>query len=426
MAPRTRRNIFRVLLGVLVLGGLVPFLGKRVSELPVYVTAAERMLRGERIHVAEDPKPFTYPPFFALPFVPLALAPDGLQRPLWYFVNVAALAWLIRLIDARVRRTADERRTALFWVLTLLLSARHLSSVFENQSHDLLVFLAVGLALAAWQDGRHRRAGFWIGAGAAMKATPFLFLPYLLWKRRPAAAGIVLASFLGLSLLPELFFSSDSGRTFLEDWFRVFLAGMNPLDPDAPATAQAAGAWSAWNYLNQSLPGTLYRLFTPVAPGEHRIDVALVALDPGTIKLVSHVVLAALLVLFLAVTRTRDEQGAAGRLRLAGEFGLFACGMVLFSPMSSKSHFCVLLLAQSFVAVHALATRDPLLRGLVAVVLAVTLLSMRGLIGKELGAAVLAAGPVTAAALLTALATARALTLRAPTLRAGTATTPST
>ena len=31
-----------------------------------------------------------------------------------------------------------------------------------------------------------------------------------------------------------------------------------------------------------------------------------------------------------------------------GEAGLIACGMVLLSPMSSKSHFCVLLLPIAF------------------------------------------------------------------------------
>jgi hypothetical protein len=91
--------------------------------------------------------------------------------------------------------------------------------------------------------------------------------------------------------------------------------------------------------------------------------------------------------------------------------------MVLFSPMSSKSHFCVLLLAQSFLVVHVMARRDLVLRVLVAVILAVTLLTVRHVLKGNLGAAVLAAGPVTAVALLTALATCRVLRKHGETWR---------
>lgn len=45
-------------------------------ELPVHVTPLERMLVGEEIHRrGADAKAFTYPPFAAVPFVPLTLLP---------------------------------------------------------------------------------------------------------------------------------------------------------------------------------------------------------------------------------------------------------------------------------------------------------------------------------------------------------------
>ena len=45
----------------------------------------------------------------------------------------------------------------------------------------------------------------------------------------------------------------------------------DPSRTDDQAYVDAQGAWVSWNLLNQSLAGTLYRLFTPVAPFEEHV-----------------------------------------------------------------------------------------------------------------------------------------------------------
>jgi hypothetical protein len=282
--------------------------------------------------------------------------------------------------------------------------------VFQNQSNDLFVLVAVVAAFEAAAQRGHLRCGAWLGFGAACKATPMLFVPYLVWKRHGIAAIAVGGVFLGLSLLPDAFFHSDTGRSYLSDWYHTFLTGMNPLDEQSSATAAAAGAWEPWNYRNQSLSGTFYRLFTPIEqPDAHHYEVSLAALSPATIKWLSYGAMAALLGLFLLVTRKRSEEAAeseaAATLRLAAEFGLFACGMVLFSPMSSKSHFCVLLLGHgALVATVLYRRRDVVLVALVAVIAALNLFTTKGIIGDRLGRMVLALGPVTILTLVTVLA----------------------
>ena len=87
------------LLMAIFVAGLVPFLAKPYSELPLYLQAGARMRQGEPIY-RTDERPFTYPPLFAVPFVPLSLLPTPVQRPIWYTINFAALA----VIVARLRR----------------------------------------------------------------------------------------------------------------------------------------------------------------------------------------------------------------------------------------------------------------------------------------------------------------------------------
>ncbi len=238
-----------------------------------------------------------------------------------------------------------------------------------------------------------------------------MFFPYFLWKRWWFAAAAVVLAFAALSLLPELFFHSDTGSTYLEDWFNTFVAGMNPADLDAPAAASRPGTWRAWNFLNQSLSGTVYRLFTAAAPGDGGVNVAIAELAPGTIKLLTYAMMAALLALLLFATRpvSPPEDEPERNLRLSGEFGLFLCGMVLFSPMSSKSHFCVLLIGQAFLIAHVMRRRDRVTVALLAAIAVLSLLSTRSFLSRDVEDVVLACGPVTWAALLTSLAIARVL-----------------
>ena len=56
-----RRDVPVLALLILCAFGLVPFLEKGTSELPVYTTAGERLLAQEEIYRRDHFKPFTYP-----------------------------------------------------------------------------------------------------------------------------------------------------------------------------------------------------------------------------------------------------------------------------------------------------------------------------------------------------------------------------
>ena len=84
---RSRLWLLPLLLAVMVAGGWwFGFRADRGSpELPVYVTGGERMSLGEAIYQpATDKKPFSYPPFSALVFVPFAAIPAQWQPAVWF------------------------------------------------------------------------------------------------------------------------------------------------------------------------------------------------------------------------------------------------------------------------------------------------------------------------------------------------------
>lgn len=418
--PVIRRHpwLLPLLLAVMVLGCwyFTARASKGDRELPVYVLGGERMAAGEEIYRrGADNKPFTYPPFAAVPFVPFAWLPDSWEPGAWFIVNFLLLLGIVVVLHRFGRRDAESRgppRIGWYWVLTLLLGGHHVLSVFSNQSHDLLIAGLVALTAVTWSRGS-ALAGVWAGAGAAIKATPLLFVGLFLVRFRFVPLAFTLGAFALLSLMPDWFFPRADGQSWLLAWFDINLRGL-----EVGGTASASGAWNAHSYLNQGLSGTLTRLFTAVVvPGRFTETVVLADLGPAGCRIVTLVAQAGILAVLTFAVRAASRAVAVSadpesmqRTVGFGEVAAFACGMVLLSPQSSKAHFCIWLFPAAFVVDRLLrGPRDRLLFGLMIGVLLCGPLASKGIVGRDLGNTLLAYGNVTWCTLLLLLATVRVL-----------------
>lgn len=392
---------------------------KERGDYPVYLLGAERMMAGERVYRSEDLTAFTYPPAMALPFLPLRALPEPLRLPAWqaanFFLLWAILVLVHRLVLACLPEGvgASRRSLTLFWVLAAVICARLMIASLENRSNDLIVYVLVLLAMTAWCRGQRAKddllAGLFAGLGAACKATPLLFAPLFAWQRRWKAVLAMLLAGAAITFVPDLLFPAQSGRPWIEQWYQTFVAGQG-----AGQTAKASGAWEPWNLLNQSLAGTIYRLLTPSPDPDWR-DAPNVCWHAGGARVVRAATLGAQLLigLWLAwITRPSLSRGLAGPdlcLRRLGECGAVLCGMVLLSPMSSKAHFCVLLVPVAFCLLHCLRERRPVATGLLVLAFVLGSLTSKDILGKLAGLVasqrVLAAGAVTWCAVSVLLAT---------------------
>ena len=440
---RSWRWVVPLLLAVLV-GGSVYFdrqAARGDREIGVYVLGGQRMAAGEEVYRrGSEAKPFTYPPFAAVPFVAFVTLPAAWHPTVWFAVNLLILVAVCRWLHGWARRDHEglgRPRMWWFWVVTGVFGGRHVVSVFTNQSHDLTVLAALTLGAAAWcRRGAVARtlAGAWVGLGAATKATPLVFLGLFALRRRWSALGACVAVAVGATLWPDYAFPRAPTAVVAADlqypeerlgagawwrqWYDVNLAGLR-----VGGTADARGAWNAHSVLNQSLSGALHRWFTPVEVPDagfvvgNRGDVLVVALPAERVRAVT--IVAALFVLgFLAaaarfgaraVSLAEGRGAEAQRTVGLGEFAAFACGMLLLSPQSSKSHFCVWLLPVAFVVDHLLRRRfDGVAVCLFVAALALGVLS-KGLLGREAANLALAYGSVAGSTLLLLLATVRCL-----------------
>ncbi len=294
----------------------------------------------------------------------------------------------------------------------VLLAGRHVLSPLENQSHDLIVFLCVVLAGTAWSAGREVSAGWWAGLGAALKATPLLFLPVFLWQRRFRAAAVMVVVMPALTVLPDLLFPASDGISWTVAWHREFLGNIQPGE-----TAASPRAWDPWCQLNQSLAGTLRRLLVPLPPGRdpilNQIDVSVLSAGPLTVRLVTLAGQGAIFLGLLWLTRRGALAGLTAQRAAWCRFGqvaALATAMVLLSPTSIKTHFCVLLLPATFCLGEFLYQRRDAIVGLVLVAVFIfSTLTVKDLIGGTLGNPIMAAGSVTWCSLGLLVATGSAL-----------------
>ena len=279
-------------------------------DLNVYRGAAERIVHGDSLYATpiHDGLGFTYPPFAALLFAPLALASTTVDAFAVTAINLVLLVWLLhQTLLIPIRRSHDPARPrprgVRTWKLAACIAAGALwlepisVTLGYGQINLVIAALVVG-DLSRSDDARGKGAG--IGLAAALKLTPLMFIPYLLLSGRRRAAAWATAVFAASMGIAYAALPGDAAR---------FWGGRLFLD-----SSRVGGAADT---ANQSLRGMIARLDPSAHP----------SLD-------SYVAIAAiaLLGLTLAVRASRRGDEAAA-------FSFTALSALLASPISWTHHW---------------------------------------------------------------------------------------
>lgn len=212
-------------------------------DLQVYRAGGEHVLAGEPLYGGGVllTLPFVYPPTAALLFVPLSVLPLTVLKIVWTAMSLAAIGYVVRRCGAGTGWSV----IALVAVATWLDPVR--TTLYLGQINLLLLALVVGDVLGR-PGSRWRGVG--VGAAAALKLTPLLFVGYLLLIGRIRAAVTALGVFAATVALGFVLAPADSATYWLGG---TFLAA-DRISPPAATT-------------NHSLNGLLARTFgeVPVA-----------------------------------------------------------------------------------------------------------------------------------------------------------------
>lgn len=377
--------VARAILGLVIVLYYFRFAEYDWGMMPTYSPVGDCLMRGE--HLATCAHAFPYPPLFALLMVPLTYLPMWARNVVWYGVLLSATYGCFRICEMLAVRTFRVAREELFWLrlLSVVLSLKFVLSVFENQAYDTLVFFFILVGLYGLSQYRTVAAATGLAAATALKPTPALMLVYALFLRKWNVVALGVVVWVALSLLPDVFFTPNQpGPGFLLTWIAdVMIGGLLGTTPDAyyPLMKDVG-------LLNQSLKGFVFGIL-------HGRSGADLAAHARTILYVVYLVygLAALAVLLLSA----KVEGA-----LLWGASVILISMLLLSPVSSKSHFVVLLLPHMAIVAYLIRHREAW-RAVVPLLCAsfvLNTLTSKLFLGRELSNQMLTSGCITLGTLL--------------------------
>ncbi len=187
-------------------------------DFRIYMWGGHAVLDDSRLYLAlAYGHWFTYSPFAAIVFVPVATLPLAVARAGWDLVSVAALAYSC----TRIVQIAGYRPTRL-QVAGFVAAAMALDPVWETLFLGQINLILLALILTdVWlvSRGSSRLAvGVGVGIAAAIKLTPAIFIVFFLLARRTKAAVVAAGTFAGCGLIGFLV-APDASRLY---WRHLF------------------------------------------------------------------------------------------------------------------------------------------------------------------------------------------------------------
>lgn len=192
----------------------------------VYRAGAIIFLQGEPLYdsntLGPEPfwalLPFTYPPTAALLFVPLAILPVQVAWGVLAAVSFLAMALVIRVTigalprpSGELPRWASPARTTLIFAVVFFALEPVWRTIFLGQINLILMALIVLDILVVCQRGS-RWGGVLVGVAAAVKLTPLIFIPHLLFTGRKMDALRALLTFFGMQALMFVLIPGDAWK----------------------------------------------------------------------------------------------------------------------------------------------------------------------------------------------------------------------
>jgi hypothetical protein len=370
--------------------------------LELYNQAAFTMLHGDS---PEGIAAMAYPPLLVAMYIPFVEMSDLVQRIAMLGVMACFLVFIFSTMQSMVVGKHTFKKTAVYWCLVAAIVGRYVVSPIENYSHDLLIAALIVLAIRCWANQKEKSGGVAIGVAAACKATPLLFLPFLLLQRRWKTALVMSIVMVIAFFLPNILFPRDTG-TWTGYWFSLVLNSLQITDG-----SQGVVHWSTWNQLNQSISGTVERLFSfPIHPNEDAVDIRIMTLSSQAISIITNSLRIVVLGVLFVALYVPSKQPIVFRRFCEGS--LLVCAMLLLSPMSSKAHFFLLLLPGCVMMRFWMwEKKDWMLTCIFILMFFYGTLTVKDLIGTHVGHAVLATGSVTWCTLLAMFGTWRVMCL---------------
>ena len=279
---------------VLALAGAY-YVSSRPMDFRVYYYGARGVSDGTRPFYGPAsgmgwPMHYRYPPLFLMMFSAVARLPLAWAAAIWLLLKCGVLAVLVPAMWRRFV-PADSYSA---WIVPLLLAGPY---VLEDFRYGNAQFFVVALTAVAFLqvESRPKWAGAALGLAISTKVWPLFFVPYLLARRKSAAAVWSLIFTVVLTLLPGVFIGFRNNLGLLHEWIRQ-------------ESSIQLGKNEIW-FPSQSLRGVMMRYLTQIdytrVPDPNYPPVNFADFSPHAVVAAWQVTAVIIYIVFLAFCRWR-------------------------------------------------------------------------------------------------------------------------
>jgi Glycosyltransferase family 87 len=153
--------------------------------------------------------------------IPLALFEYRATRAVVVALALVLLLISYRLWSAMAAQQTPASATAVraAGIMTAFMLLPYILRDFDDCGLQIILLFLLSIGGWALSRGRTVQAGFWLATAACYKATPILFLPFLLWKRQWRAVGWMAVFFVLWCAVPSLQRGWDQNVLDHQNWW---------------------------------------------------------------------------------------------------------------------------------------------------------------------------------------------------------------
>ncbi|MBR0948905.1 glycosyltransferase family 87 protein [Bradyrhizobium canariense] len=307
----------------------------KTKDYGLWYWAGQQVLQGGPLYPADIREyfEFIYPP---LPAILLAI-PSWFGKIALYTVlsilNIAAWWYTGMLSNAM---TGSGRRPGP-WLeaLPALVTVTFVFDMFDLGQPNLVLLAMMLYGFWSLQHQRSWLAGFMFALATAIKVFPIAVLPYLVWRRKWAAA-VATVAFTGLLLyvVPAPIRGFERNAAELKTWYQGMVGS---------SSEKGFGQRDEqnWSWVNQSLIAVTHRLVRPINynqedPNKPPRTMNVIDVDYRT---ANWIVLALSALLGLGFVAVMPRQARRTARSDAEELGILFCLMTVASPLARQYYF---------------------------------------------------------------------------------------
>ncbi|AMA57211.1 MULTISPECIES: glycosyltransferase family 87 protein [unclassified Bradyrhizobium] len=307
----------------------------KTKDYGLWYWAGQQVLQGQPLYPgsAEAHFDFIYPPLSAI----LLAIPSWFGKiPLYVVLSILnAVAWWYTGTFSQVLAGSDHKPGPWLEALPAFVTVTFVFDMFDLGQPNLVLLAMMLFGFWSLRQQRPWLAGFMFALATAIKVFPIAVLPYLVWRRKWAAA-LATVAFTGILLyvVPAPIRGFERNAAELATWYQAMVGS---------SSEKGFGQRDEqnWSWVNQSLIAVTHRLVRPINynqedPNKPPRTMNVIDVDYRTANWIVLALSAMIGLGFVAIMPRQSRRTARSD---AEELGILFCLMTIASPLARQYYF---------------------------------------------------------------------------------------